>query len=247
MSTNYVQTRWYRAPELLLDNEFVSKETDMWSVGCIFAELLNRDVLFKGSNPTDQLKKIINKLGKPDISEVRGSANGIEFIKQIPKPNVTLSWNYIVPTATPLAVDLLKRILTFNHEKRISAEEALYHPYFASIFDPETVISCPSKFDTSYEDFFPQSNKSAENGTIKRECYETIMSYLYGSPQITTVNSSTSDSPDQQMDDDEVMDQSTFYYQQQPQEKLDAIQLERDRVGIFQKVKNFLASSKQVV
>jgi serine/threonine protein kinase len=79
MSTNYVQSRWYRAPELLLDNETVSREADMWSVGCIMAELMSRKVMFKGKCPIDQMKHIIRVLGTPEMEDVHGSPQGGKF------------------------------------------------------------------------------------------------------------------------------------------------------------------------
>jgi serine/threonine protein kinase len=77
MSTNYVQTRWYRAPELLLNYKTVSKAIDMWSVGCVFAELLGSGILFKGSSPINQVEMILRVLGTQDINNVRGSPQGM--------------------------------------------------------------------------------------------------------------------------------------------------------------------------
>lgn len=171
MSTNYVQTRWYRAPELLLNNKFVSKQTDIWSVGCIFAELLGSDVLFKGSSPIEQIEQIVKILGTPPISEIKGSKNGVEFVKQLPPYRGIRSFSELLPDASQLALDLLTKMLHFNFEKRISASSALKHPYFSELYDESSVILPNKTFDFSFERTLINSE------AIKRECYNTIIEF----------------------------------------------------------------------
>lgn len=177
MSTNYVQTRWYRAPELLLDNEAVSKETDLWSVGCIMAELLGRRVMFRGSSPTDQLRQIIKKLGTPKDCDIKGSKNGRDFLKQLPY-HYPVDFAHLFPCANAQALDLLKKLLEFNYEKRISAAEALKHPYFSSLYSPTIIKTSPQLFDFCYEDDLVMDIDSPSDGRgIKREAYETIVRF----------------------------------------------------------------------
>lgn len=170
MSTNYVMTRWYRAPELLLNNQTVTKECDMRSVGCIMGELLGNDVLFKGTSPINQIERILKVLGTPNMDNVKGSPQGIEFVKKLGRYEAQdFSKHY--PKANPLAVDLLEQMLQFNHEKRISAVEALKHPYFADIYDSDNMILHHEKFDFSFE------KRLTSLEAVKKEAYDSILEF----------------------------------------------------------------------
>jgi len=123
--TNYVTTRWYRAPEVLLGFDCYGTTVDMWSAGCIFAELMLRKPLLTGTSTKDQLKKVINLVGTPTDEQLSTIHNpkAIKFIKSIPyEPGKDIS--VLLPDAHPLAIDLLKKMLTFDPTKRISNEEA---------------------------------------------------------------------------------------------------------------------------
>ncbi|KAL9646919.1 hypothetical protein ABK040_013778 [Willaertia magna] len=170
MSTNYVQTRWYRAPELILNNDIVSKETDMWSVGCIMAELIGRKVLFRGTCAVDQMRRIISILGTPKLEDIKGSDQGIEFMTTLPKCDPK-DFTKLFTNANPLALDLLRSMLEFNYEKRISALEAIRHPYFSDLFEESDIVYCESKFDFTWED------KLIDSEDIKKECYESIIKF----------------------------------------------------------------------
>ncbi|KAG2385533.1 hypothetical protein C9374_003348 [Naegleria lovaniensis] len=170
MSTNYVQTRWYRAPELILNNDFVSKETDMWSIGCIMAELMGRKVLFRGTCAVDQMRRIVTTLGTPNLEDIKGSDQGVEFMATLPKSEGK-DFSKLFPSANPLAIDLLKRMLEFNYEKRITTEEAIRHQYFADLFEESDIVNCDTLFDFAWED------KLVDSEDIKRECYDSIIKY----------------------------------------------------------------------
>lgn len=172
MSTNYVQTRWYRAPELLLGNSEGNKQTDMWSVGCIMAEMMGRKVLFSGTSTLDQLRRIIYVLGTPsDTHEIAGSMEAYRFVMSLPK-SIPIRFEELFKNANPLAIDLLKRILVFNPANRLSAEEALRHPYFENIFRESDLRTCEREFDFKLDDA-----AAHDSDTLKRMAYETIIEF----------------------------------------------------------------------
>jgi serine/threonine protein kinase len=192
MSTNYVQTRWYRAPELLLDFPTVTKQIDVWSVGCIFGELLGRKVMFQGSSTPNQLTRIIKMLGKPMPEDIKGSRSGVEFVSNLPGETFhgDSRWtSRAFPQVSQLAADLLYQMLHFNPEKRITALDALKHPYFSDLYDPNEVILCPTKFDFSFEDSLDST------AAIKAECYNTIISYCRAKTPVQPVQTQTPKAP----------------------------------------------------
>ncbi|XP_028766017.1 mitogen-activated protein kinase homolog NTF3 [Neltuma alba] len=137
--TEYVVTRWYRAPELLLCCDNYGTSIDVWSVGCIFAELLGRKPIFPGSECLNQLKLIINILGsqREEDLEFIDNPKAKRYIKSLPySPGMPFSRLY--PNAPPLAIDLLQKMLVFDPSKRISVTEALQHPYMSPLYDPNS-------------------------------------------------------------------------------------------------------------
>ncbi|WWD16954.1 hypothetical protein CI109_101386 [Kwoniella shandongensis] len=157
--TEYVATRWYRAPEIMLSFANYTSSIDMWSVGCILAELLGGKPIFKGEDYVDQLNKILNLLGTPTEDTLRrvGSPRAQDYIRSLPiKPRVQFKTLY--PGASPLALDLLQKLLTFDPAKRFGCEEALEHPYLAVWHDPADEPLCEVPFDFSFE------NEDSTNG-----------------------------------------------------------------------------------
>ncbi|KAL0369098.1 UNVERIFIED_CONTAM: Mitogen-activated protein kinaseNTF3 [Sesamum calycinum] len=135
--TEYVVTRWYRAPELLLCCDNYGTSIDVWSVGCIFAELLGRKPIFPGTECLNQLKLIINILGSQNEADLEFIDNpkARKYIKSLPY-SLGTPFARLYPHAHPLAIDLLQKMLVFDPSKRISVTEALQHPYMSPLYDP---------------------------------------------------------------------------------------------------------------
>ena len=149
--TNYVATRWYRPPEILLYRSSYGKPLDMWSVGCIFAEMLGRRVFLPGQSGFEQLHLILQKLGTPSESVIEAipSTRSKTYLRRLPRyPSFPLNKRF--PMAPPSAIDLLEKLLAFDPASRITVEDALAHPYLARWHDPAKEPSYPS-FDFSFD------------------------------------------------------------------------------------------------
>lgn len=135
--TEYVATRWYRAPEIVLGSSQYSKAVDMWSVGCILGELIVGKAIFPGKSTINQIEMILDLLGKPkpeDLDDIAGTSdwNIINSINAKQK----YSYSTFFKGASKTAIDFLKRCLEFNPKKRITVEEALNHPFVTQFHNP---------------------------------------------------------------------------------------------------------------
>ncbi|CAI5702211.1 unnamed protein product [Peronospora effusa] len=155
--TEYVVTRWYRAPEIMLNCLNYTTAIDVWAAGCIFAEMLLREPLFPGNDYLHQLKLIIKFLGTPkqeDIGFVKNT-KALRFLTKlaISKPK---KWRNVFAevgvdhSVSSDAIDLLSKMLLFNPEKRISVDAALRHPYLAPFLDENDLVFSRS-FDFSFD------------------------------------------------------------------------------------------------
>ncbi|KAJ3305960.1 Mitogen-activated protein kinase [Kappamyces sp. JEL0829] len=151
-NTEYVATRYYRAPEVVLSPKHYSKAIDMWSVGCIFGEMLIGKVLFKGGDYIDQLSKIFEVLGTPQDPTLTQlcSARVLKYLRTWPKRQKA-NFAVLFPRCEPLGLDLLDKLLAFDPVNRINASQGLAHPYLATYHVPDDEPSCPKLFDFSFE------------------------------------------------------------------------------------------------
>ncbi|CAK70129.1 unnamed protein product (macronuclear) [Paramecium tetraurelia] len=149
--TEYVVTRYYRAPEIMVSSQQYSFPIDIWSLGCTFAEILNEGkVLFKGKTYVQMVKMIFETLGKPvqeDLDQFIKNKNAMEFVQSLPSVPPQ-SIKKIIDYPNPLAIDLLDKMLVINPHKRITAHEALNHPYFKEI--REKTEEAPYKGQTDF-------------------------------------------------------------------------------------------------
>ncbi|OMJ71086.1 hypothetical protein SteCoe_30790 [Stentor coeruleus] len=132
--TNEVVTLWYRPPDVLMGSRNYNTSVDIWSVGCIFAELFNGTPLFQGTSHGDQLKKIFKVMGTPNEETWPGISLLPEYNRNYDRyPGENL--RNLVPRIDDVGFDLLSRMLQMNPINRISAADALNHPYLRDIPD----------------------------------------------------------------------------------------------------------------
>ncbi|CAN0343825.1 unnamed protein product [Ectocarpus sp. 8 AP-2014] len=150
--TEYVVTRWWRAPEVFLEANY-GTAIDVWSAGCIMAEMLQRKPLFMGSNTAQMLRLVVQFTGKPsqaDLSFVTNKKVGLRVRPSSPSPPLPQARNYVLdmaegprtslterfPDAGAEALDLLSKMLTFDPSRRISVRDAMRHPWLARFYQP---------------------------------------------------------------------------------------------------------------
>nr|CAI5868816.1 unnamed protein product [Callosobruchus analis] len=141
--TDYVATRWYRAPEILIANRRYTKGIDMWSLGCILAEMSVGKPIFPGTSTVNQVEKIMATIPTPnteDLTLVCVSGVGSSMIKNAAAVQKVPLQTLMGTGVPPDAVNLINDLLVFNPHKRLTAEEALEHEYVSRFHDPEQEI-----------------------------------------------------------------------------------------------------------
>uniref|UniRef100_A0A8C7YA99 MOK protein kinase n=1 Tax=Oryzias sinensis TaxID=183150 RepID=A0A8C7YA99_9TELE len=130
--TEYISTRWYRAPECLLTDGYYNLKMDIWSAGCVFFEIMSLKPLFPGANELDQVAKIHNVLGTPDQSLLQKFKQTRAMPFNFP-PMKGTGISRLIPNCPAPALSLLYQMLAYDPDERISAETALRHTYFREI------------------------------------------------------------------------------------------------------------------
>ncbi|XP_073115368.1 mitogen-activated protein kinase 9-like [Elaeis guineensis] len=173
--TDYVATRWYRAPELC--GSFFSKYTpaiDIWSIGCIFAEMLTGRPLFPGKNVVHQLDLMTDLLGTPSPESIAGIRNekARRYLSNMRKKQ-PVPFSQKFPGVDHLALSLLEHLLAFEPKDRPSAEEALADPYFNGL----AIVDCePSTQPISKLEFEFEKRKLAKDD-VRELIYREILEY----------------------------------------------------------------------
>eukprot|EP01012_Entosiphon_sulcatum_P003546 TRINITY_DN1116_c0_g1_i1.p1 TRINITY_DN1116_c0_g1~~TRINITY_DN1116_c0_g1_i1.p1 ORF type:complete len:415 (-),score=72.50 TRINITY_DN1116_c0_g1_i1:426-1628(-) len=169
--TSYVVTRWYRAPELLLQEKFYNGAIDIWSVGCVLGELLGRKALFPGTDYVDEIIRVTNVIGTPvaeDLAAI-GSEQARQFMLTL-EPKAPIPFEDLFPKANPVVVDLLSRMLLFNPNRRLTIDEALDHPFFAPLHDPADVPVAAARF------YFP-SDAQLTKHQMKEIVFQQVLKF----------------------------------------------------------------------
>ena len=151
--TDYVATRWYRAPEILLGSTKYSKAVDMWSLGCIIAEMLHGKPTFPGTSTLNQLDRVLELVGRPSAEDVDAIQSNLAstMLDSLP-PGRTRTFHDFFPSASDDALDLVRKLLQFNPSKRLTVEQALRHPYVAQFHNPDDEPACPRTISISIND-----------------------------------------------------------------------------------------------
>ncbi|POM74115.1 Serine protease family S10 [Phytophthora palmivora] len=151
--TDYVATRWYRAPEILLGSTRYAKSVDMWAVGCIVAEMATGRPAFPGTSTMNQLERILDVTGSPsqeDIESIK-SPFANTMLESLPTPKQK-PLEELFPKASPEALDLIKQCFWFDPSKRISVIDALKHPYVAQFHNEKDEPSAPAPLQIVVDD-----------------------------------------------------------------------------------------------
>lgn len=169
--TEYVVTRWYRSPEVMCSAGFYDEKVDLWSLGCIFAELILRRPLFPGQNYLDQLKIIFETMGTPkDFSWIK-TPEAKRWVKKLQvhdgKPFETVFEN-----ASAKALKLLSKMLIMDPVRRADAEELMRSSYFKDLYREEDEEECPP-FDLSFE--FEKSIKTKFG--VRHMMFDALLSF----------------------------------------------------------------------
>jgi glycogen synthase kinase 3 beta len=147
-NVSYICSRYYRAPELIFGSTTYTTAIDIWSMGCVLAELLLGQPLFPGESGVDQLVEIIKVLGTPTREQIQAMN---EHYTEFKFPQIKAHpWNRVFRSRTPPeAIDLVSRILQYDPTSRVSPLEACSHPFFDELRDPNTVLPSGRKLPIS--------------------------------------------------------------------------------------------------
>lgn len=168
--TEYIATRWYRAPEIVLGAQQYSKAVDVWSVGCILGEMLHGRAIFPGKSTLNQIELILKLIGMPSDEDLEslGCLTAWNIVKglNIPKTRV---WEEYFPGASPDAIDFIRQCLQFNPKKRPTVDQLFDHKYIRKFRGTEKEAILPIPIDLGFDD-----NVKLNIADYRNSLYKTI-------------------------------------------------------------------------
>lgn len=174
--TDYVVTRWYRPPELLLVCDGYTSAIDMWAVGCLAFEVITNRALFPGKDYIHQLTLITDVLGTPTLSDLRNvkSPEAKRFIQSL-TPRAPTNWSHMLPNASPDLQDFVSRLLTYDPDLRLTAAEAMRHPWFKqyAVSDDTDLLEAPAAFTYDIDSDASVPSEQA----LRREFWDEITTW----------------------------------------------------------------------
>ena len=144
--TQYIVTRWYRAPEILLGCDMYTEAVDMWGLGCILGEMLQQRPLFPGKDYISQVRRILDYVGRPDGLDFVTNARAKKFVQslKLATPLVDDS-DAFFPKESASIRYLLRQMLALCPSKRITCEAALSHKFFVPVRNEASEKAAPRK------------------------------------------------------------------------------------------------------
>lgn len=168
--TEYVVTRWYRAPEVMLLPKQYTSAVDLWSAGCILGEILGRKPMFPGKNHIDMVCRVAKLVGTPTDDELAWlpkDKNAYSFLRNVCPQTSGTPLNSMYPRASDACLDLLRDLLRWDPQLRPSAAQALDQEYLRA-YKPKQASPPPEPFDWSFDGFRPTSDAVREK--LYQEC-----------------------------------------------------------------------------
>jgi len=166
--TDHVGTMWYLAPEIIFLRGQYTKAIDVWSVGCILAELITDRVLFRGENYVSQIRCLINIMGTPTREFITGISmeRSRNYLEGYPLRQ-RCDFHHLFMGYDVQAIDLMEKMLEMVPEKRITAAEAMLHPYLRDLIEPHHHA----------EDTAPVYDQNFENMVLPVKCWKELVSH----------------------------------------------------------------------
>lgn len=166
--TNYVATRWYRAPELMLSSRNYGKAVDLWAVGCILCEFYGRKPLFVGKDQMHQINEILKVLGTPNREII--NKYGWRYLNTRTRYE-KIEFDKIYPFASGYLIHMIDNLLCWDPYERLDVNEALNHPFLKQVKSQFQESVCSKPFDFNFE------NEAITQSDLKKVLQQEVDSF----------------------------------------------------------------------